>query len=132
MNESGRAVREAVRDLSVGPDRIWVVYDELDLPLCRLRIRRGGSAAGHNGVASVMASLGSADFVRFRVGIGRPGEGQDPVRYVLSPFSKAESERLGAVVDGAATALETALSSGLARAMELYNRTGSLGCEELP
>ncbi|MGH7904189.1 MAG: aminoacyl-tRNA hydrolase [Candidatus Dormibacteraceae bacterium] len=132
MNESGRAVREAVRDLAIGADRVWLVYDELDLPLCRLRIRMGGSVAGHNGASSVMSSLGTAEFVRFRVGIGRPPEGKDPIRYVLGRFSRAEASRLSAVEGGVASALEAALTSGLSRAMDLYNRSGSLGCEELP
>lgn len=132
MNESGRSVREALKDLALEPERVWVVHDELDLPLCRLRIRRGGSAAGHNGVQSVMSCLKSPDFARFRVGIGRPPDGMDPIRYVLTRFGRAEASRLEAVVDGVASALEEALRSGLERAMDTYNRSGSLGCEELP
>src|SRR5438445_270682 len=72
MNLSGEAVRKAVRDLRLDPSAIWVVYDEIDLPLCRLRIRVGGRSAGHNGVRSIIAALGTDDFVRFRVGVGRP------------------------------------------------------------
>src|SRR5438105_3037010 len=72
MNLSGQAVATAVRDLGLSPGDVWVVHDELDLPLCRLRIRVGGSGAGNNGVRSVIESLGTADFVRFRVGVGKP------------------------------------------------------------
>src|ERR1700694_2671107 len=72
MNLSGEAVAKALRDIHVPPQQTWVVYDELDLPLCRIRIKRGGSAAGHNGVKSLIGSLGTPDFVRFRVGIGKP------------------------------------------------------------
>ena len=133
MNLSGEAVKAAVRDVQVEPDRIWVVHDELDLPLCRVRIRRGGSGAGHNGVLSIIRALGTPDFVRFRVGIGkparRPGESGRP--YVLGRFTKAEAARLEHVVGGVADALDMALDAGIEKAMERYNRVGSLGCEEL-
>lgn len=134
MNLSGQAVAKAVRDIKVAPQEIWAVYDELDLPLCRMRIRQGGSGAGHNGVLSIISSLGTDDFVRFRVGIGKPaGKGSQPGRnYVLGRFTKAEAERLPKVIDGVASALELALESGVERAMERYNRPSALGCEELP
>ena len=134
MNLSGQAVAKAVRDVGVAPEQVWVVYDELDLPLCRMRIRRGGSGAGHNGVLSVIGSLGTGDFVRFRVGIGKPArKGSQPGRhYVLGRFTKAEAERLPSVIDGVATALELALEAGIERAMDRFNRAGALGCEELP
>jgi peptidyl-tRNA hydrolase, PTH1 family len=133
MNLSGEAVAKAVRDIHVPPQQVWVVYDELDLPLCRMRIRRGGSGAGHNGVLSLIRSLGTADFVRFRVGIGKPArKGSQPGRqYVLGRFTKAESARLPKVIDGVASAFELALEAGVERAMDRYNRAGSLGCEEL-
>ena len=133
MNLSGRAVRDACRDLGVGPESVWVVYDEIDLPLCRLRIRVGGSSAGHNGIDSIIGSLGSDGFVRFRVGVGRPGRrgSEAGIRHVLGRFSRREAAALDTVVDGVASALEEALRSGVPRAMDLYNRAGSLGCEEL-
>jgi peptidyl-tRNA hydrolase, PTH1 family len=133
MNLSGEAVAKAVRDIHVPPQQVWVVYDELDLPLCRMRIRQGGSGAGHNGVLSLIRSLGTPDFVRFRVGIGKPArKGSQPGRqYVLGRFTKAESARLPKVIDGVASALELALEAGVERAMDRYNRAGSLGCEEL-
>ena len=133
MNLSGQAVAKAVRDIHVPPQQVWVVYDELDLPLCRMRIRRGGSGAGHNGVLSIINSLGTPDFARFRVGIGKPARkgSQSGRHYVLGRFTKAESERIPAIVDGAASALELALEAGIERAMDRYNRAGSLGCDEL-
>ena len=130
MNLSGQAVAAAVRDLGLEPESVWAVYDELDLPLCRLRIRRGGSAAGHNGVLSLMSSLKTHEFVRFRIGIGRP-EG-DGVKYVLGKFSKSEAEVLDQVREKVADSLELALQSGLQAAMDTFNRAGSLGCEEIP
>ncbi|HEX9099150.1 MAG TPA: aminoacyl-tRNA hydrolase [Candidatus Dormibacteraeota bacterium] len=133
MNLSGEAVAKALRDTGLSAQQLWVVHDELDLPLCRIRIRRGGSGAGHNGVLSIIGSLGTPDFVRFRVGIGKPARKGSPAgrSYVLGRFTKAEAERVPAIVDGVATALEVALDAGLERAMERFNRAGSLGCEEL-
>jgi PTH1 family peptidyl-tRNA hydrolase len=133
MNLSGQAVAKALRDLGLTPEQVWVVYDELDLPLCRMRIKRGGSGAGHNGVLSLISSLGTGDFVRFRIGIGKPARkaAQSGGRYVLGRFTKAEAERIPSVVSGVADALELALEAGLERAMDRYNRPGALGCEEL-
>jgi peptidyl-tRNA hydrolase, PTH1 family len=133
MNLSGDAVKAAIRDVGVEPARVWVVHDELDLPLCRMRIRVGGSGAGHNGVLSIMRALGTPDFVRFRVGIGKPARrpGQSGVHYVLGRFTKAEAANLEKVVGGVADALELALNDGVERAMDRYNRAGALGCEEL-
>jgi PTH1 family peptidyl-tRNA hydrolase len=133
MNLSGQAVARALKDVGLSPAHTWVVYDELDLPLCRMRIRQGGSAAGHNGLRSIIDSLGTDDFVRFRVGIGKPSRkgSQAGVRHVLGRFTKAEAERLPHVVSGVADAVEVALDAGVERAMDRYNRAGSLGCEEL-
>ena len=133
MNLSGEAVAKALRDTKLTPGQLWVVHDELDLPLCRLRIRRGGSGAGHNGVLSIISSLGTPDFVRFRVGIGKPARKGSPAgrSYVLGRFTKAEAERVPAIVDGVAGALEMALDAGIERAMDRFNRAGSLGCEEV-
>ena len=132
MNLSGEAVKAAMRDTGVTTSRVWVVHDELDLPLCRLRIRRDGSGAGHNGVLSIMSALGTQDFARFRVGIGKPSHraSQTGGRYVLGRFTKAEAERLEKIVSGVADAIELALESGIERAMDRYNRAGALGCEE--
>ena len=132
MNLSGEAVKAAVRDTGVEPSQVWVVHDELDLPLCRMRIRREGSSAGNNGVQSIISALGTQEFARFRVGIGRPSHRSSDVgvRYVLGRFTKAEAARLEKVVAGVADALELALESGLERAMDRYNRAGALGCEE--
>ena len=134
MNLSGEAVARALKDTGIAPHETWVVYDELDLPMCRMRIRRGGSGAGHNGVLSLIDALGTDAFVRFRVGIGMPARKGSPAgrHYVLGRFTKAEAERLPHVVTGVADALELALEAGVERAMDRYNRAGSLGCEEIP
>jgi len=134
MNLSGEAVAKALKDTGLTAEQTWVVYDELDLPMCRMRIRRGGSGAGHNGVRSLINSLGTDDFVRFRVGIGKPSRQGSPAgrHYVLGRFTKAEAQRLPQVISGVADALELALQAGIERAMDRYNRAGALGCEELP
>ncbi len=134
MNLSGQAVAKALKDTGLTPEQTWVVYDELDLPMCRMRIRRGGSGAGHNGVLSIINSLGTDDFMRFRVGIGKPARkgSASGVHYVLGRFTKAEAERVPVVIKGVADALELALDAGIERAMDRYNRAGALGCEELP
>jgi PTH1 family peptidyl-tRNA hydrolase len=133
MNLSGQPAAKALRDLELPAHRLWVVHDELDLPLCRLRIRRGGSGAGHNGVLSVISALGTDDFVRFRVGIGKPPRKGSPAgrSHVLGRFTKAEAARIPKVVDGVASALELAIEAGIERSMEQFNRPGALGCEEL-
>lgn len=133
MNLSGQAVAKALKDTAITPEQTWVVYDELDLPLCRMRIRRGGSTAGHNGVRSIIESLGTDEFMRFRVGIGKPARkgSHSGVHYVLGRFTRAEAERVPKVVSGVADALELALEAGVESAMDRYNRPGALGCEEL-
>ena len=133
MNLSGEAVGRALKDTGLKPEQTWVVYDELDLPMCRMRIRRGGSGAGHNGVRSIISSLGTDDFVRFRVGIGKPARkgSQSGRHYVLGRFTKSEAARLPHVVSGVADAVELALDAGVERAMDRYNRAGALGCEEM-
>lgn len=133
MNLSGQAVAKAMKDTRLSPENTWVVYDELDLPLCRMRIRRGGSGAGHNGVLSIISALGTDDFVRFRVGIGKPARkgSQSGRHHVLGRFTKAESERIPHVVSGVADALQVALEAGVERAMDRFNRAGALGCEEI-
>jgi len=134
MNLSGQAVAKALRDTTLAPEQLWVVHDELDLPLCGMRIRRGGSGAGHNGVLSIISVVGTPDFVRFRVGIGKPPRKGSPAGrgYVLGRFTKAEAGRLPKIVDGVATALEVALDAGIEKAMERFNRPGALGCDEIP
>jgi len=132
MNLSGQAVAKAMKDTGLHAPETCVVYDELDLPLCRMRIKVGGSTAGHNGVRSIVESLGRDDFVRFRVGIGKPArKGSTSGRgYVLGRFTRAEAERLPGVIAGVVDALEVALDAGLERAMDRFNRAGALGCEE--
>jgi peptidyl-tRNA hydrolase, PTH1 family len=135
MNLSGRAVKEAVRDLEVGPQAVWVVHDEVDLPPGRLRIKVGGSAAGHNGIKSIIGSLGDDGFTRFRIGVGKPVRrgSEAGIRHVLGRFRGREKELMDGVVTGVADALETALREGVPQAMTKFNRNGAIApTEEAP
>jgi len=120
MNLSGLAAKALRAKYGVPLDRVLVVHDDLDLPFGGLRIRRGGSSAGNHGMDSVIESFGTKDFVRFRVGIGRPpGNGVD---YVLSPFTESERAQLPDIVARVADAVEVAVEHGLERAMTDFNR----------
>jgi PTH1 family peptidyl-tRNA hydrolase len=121
MNESGRSVTAASSFFKVPIERLLVVHDEVDLETGRLQVRAGGGLAGHNGLRSIARSLGSQEFVRLRVGVGRPQRGDPrPVAdYVLSPF--APEDESGAIVIRAADAVEMLVTDGLERAMAVFN-----------
>jgi peptidyl-tRNA hydrolase, PTH1 family len=121
MNSSGRSAAAALRDLGISPERLVAVYDDLDLPLGRLRVRGEGGAGGHRGVASLIAELGTETFPRVRVGIGRPPAGCPVIDYVLSPFRDEEREGLERVVRLAADAVETMTNDGVVAAMGAFN-----------
>jgi peptidyl-tRNA hydrolase, PTH1 family len=121
MNESGGPVVAVARFFKVGPERLTVVHDELDLPFGTLRLKRGGGDGGHNGLRSITASLGSKEYARTRFGIDRPPGRQDPADYVLREFSAPQRKELGYLVDRAADAVETLLTDGLDRAQALFN-----------
>lgn len=121
MNASGRAVAAALDDLGLTPGNLLVVYDDLDLPLGRLRIRRGGGTGGHRGVTSLVSELGTGDFARLRVGIGRPPAGVPVVEHVLSPFGDDEAEAVERAVRLAADAVSAVVEQGIDRAMEAFN-----------
>jgi peptidyl-tRNA hydrolase, PTH1 family len=122
MNRSGESVKELLRELNGSAKDLVVVYDDLDLPFGRIRIRPKGSAGGHRGVLSVMEGLAGAPFYRVRVGIGRPPEGVEATDYVLEPFSAQEVVELGGVVSRASEAVISLLSDGAQEAMERFNR----------
>lgn len=121
MNLSGEPVARAVSQYSLTPSDLLVIHDDLDLPFGKLRLRPSGSAGGHRGAQSLIDALGTKDFPRLRIGIGRPDD--DEVRdFVLSTFSPEENKRLEAVLDRAASAVETVLGQGLEAAMNEFNR----------
>jgi PTH1 family peptidyl-tRNA hydrolase len=122
MNRSGAPVRALVRRYTRGPADLIVVYDELDLPLGRLRIRKEGSHGGHNGMRDIIAALGTQEFVRVRLGVGRPPSGEDSADHVLSPFTPDERPIVEAMIDAGVTALESILRHGIDPAMNQFNR----------
>jgi PTH1 family peptidyl-tRNA hydrolase len=121
MNESGQAVRKLLSWYKIPPEQLIVIHDELDIRFGEVRIKRGGGTAGHNGLKSVVAHLGSQDFLRVRVGVSRPTGRQDPADYLLSDFSAAQKKDLEDVIGRAAAAVESILEEGADRAMNAIN-----------
>ncbi len=123
MNLSGLSVRELVAEHQVDVERdLIVIYDELDLPLGTIRIRQRGSSAGHNGMESILGALGTDEFLRIRLGIAPDRKVTDSVKYVLTPFRKAQEKVVVEVLDAAAQAVEVILKEGPAAAMNRFNR----------
>jgi PTH1 family peptidyl-tRNA hydrolase len=122
MNESGRAAAALLRDAYLDAGSLIVVHDELDLPLGTVRIKSGGGHGGHNGLRSLIEHLGTADFIRVRIGIGRPGPGMDSATYVLSTYPPGERTLAADACIKAAEAAVAVVSSGLAKAMNLFNQ----------
>ena len=120
MNCSGDALARLDADLRPTPDEMIVVHDDLDLSCGRVAIKKGGGTGGHRGLASLVR-WGGPDFVRARVGVGRPPAGQDPAVYVLRPFRSTELPVLERAIHRAADAVEAILSDGPERAMNAFN-----------
>lgn len=126
VNVSGTAVADLRRRHRLRLENLLVVFDDLDLPVGRIRLRAQGGGGGHNGMRSIIASLGSEEFPRLRVGIGRPPEGVDPAAYVLSRFTAEEQPKVAAAVERAADAVEVFVRRGIETAMSAFNlRPGS-------
>jgi PTH1 family peptidyl-tRNA hydrolase len=117
MNLSGDALRRARRTLRLEPEQFLVVYDDLDLSVGRLRVARSGGAGGHHGVESIIEALGSKEFPRIRVGIGRPGSREANVDYLLDSLTPEEASTLSESVARAADAVEVAVCYGIGAAM---------------
>ena len=126
MNRSGASVAPACQSLGVTPGDLIVVHDEIDLPFGTLRIKLGGGHGGHNGLRSITEALGHGDFIRVRLGIGRPPAGGDVSGYVLSRFASAERQALPELLDQAAAAVEAILTRGSAAAMNEFNGRDSV------
>ena len=119
MNESGQTVGDLVRKHKLAPSDVLVVYDDMDLPLGRIRIRMQGSSGGHKGMKSIIAHVHSDEFPRMRIGIGRSGEAID---HVLSRFNRKDCVVMDVTVEQAADALNMILEEGIEAAANLYNR----------
>lgn len=124
MNLSGQSVAALVRFYKVPLEQILIAHDDLDLPVGTLRLRPSGGSAGQKGIASTIQQLGTQEFGRLRIGIGRPPGQMDPAAYVLRSFSSGEQPLVDQVLDRAVSAVETFLREGLEAAMNQYN--GSL------
>jgi peptidyl-tRNA hydrolase, PTH1 family len=127
MNLSGESVSLLVQKFKIELDDLLVVHDDLDLPLGRIRLRKGGGSGGHKGIESIIACLGSRDFARLRVGIGRPNEAgfgsseEDVISYVLNDFTPDEEREIDKVIPRVSEAILCFLTDGLAAAMNRYN-----------
>ena len=121
MNESGGPVKALATFYKVPPERIVAIHDELDIPFGTLRSKLGGGDNGHNGLKSMRSALGTGDFHRVRVGIGRPPGRQNPADFVLSNYSAVERKELPFQVDTAADAVECLVEKGLAEAQQRFN-----------
>lgn len=120
MNESGQAVGAVARKHNLEPDSFLVIYDDMDLPPGKIRIRPSGSSGGHKGMNSIISHLHSQQFPRIRIGIGHEGEA---IGHVLSRFGRKERQMMIEVIKDAADALEMILEEGIEAAMNRYNRS---------
>ncbi|CAM5731676.1 aminoacyl-tRNA hydrolase [Mycolicibacterium aubagnense] len=113
MNESGRHVGPLAKFYSVAPADVVVIHDELDIDFGRIRLKFGGGEGGHNGLRSIASALGTKDFQRVRIGVGRPPGRQDPAAFVLENFNSKERPELGTILEQAADATELLLQHGV-------------------
>ena len=129
MNRSGQSVSLLVKKFKVSLDNLIVIHDDLDLPLSKIRIRQGGGSGGHKGIGSIITELGSQDFIRIRVGVGRPVKNEGPtefnegevINYVLSDFTPDEKQTITQVIPTVSEAILCLLTEGLVAAMNRYN-----------
>ncbi len=119
MNLSGESIAPLSRFLSIAPDRILIVTDDMDLPVGKIRLRTGGSAGGHNGLKSLIQHLKTEDFPRIKIGVGRPAGGT--IDHVLGKFQRAELEPIAEALERAAAAVQVVLAEGMEPAMSRFN-----------
>jgi PTH1 family peptidyl-tRNA hydrolase len=122
MNRSGEAVKKVLHFFHSGPEDLIVIHDDLDLSVGRLRFKVRGGDGGHLGVRSIIESIGTNNFLRLKVGIGRPPKGMDPAKYVLGSFDLSEGVDLNKVIDQAIDALKVMLSEGVQFAMNRFQK----------
>ena len=121
MNEVGGPVQRVLAFYKAPPARLVVVHDDLDLPVAALRLKRGGGAGGHNGLKDVTRRCGGPDYLRVRIGVGRPPGRQDPASYVLQPFTRREREEVDVTVAQAGDAIVDLVEQGLEPAQNRYH-----------
>ena len=126
MNTSGGPVSALCKYFGIAPERVVVVHDELDLPFDALKLKQGGGHGGHNGLRDIAKALDTPQFLRVRVGVGRPPGRQDPADFVLSPFSGAERKQLPVLLEDAADACEALVDEGLLAAQQRFHGRAAL------
>lgn len=121
MNRSGEAVRAVIDWYKLSPESILVIYDDMDLPLGRIRLRLSGSAGGHNGIKSIISHLSSQDFPRLRIGIGKSNQKKETISHVLGRFSLDETQVMSKVLELVKDTVKSSFKEGVEKAMSLYN-----------
>ncbi len=121
MNLSGRSVAAAVRQLGLDPEYVIVLHDDVDLPFGRVRVKSGGGNGGHNGLKSITACLGTPEYIRVRLGVGRPP--REMTEYVLGAFDAEERQALPEILENSVKIVETILNKGVTCAMNAFNGT---------
>ncbi|MBM4309144.1 MAG: aminoacyl-tRNA hydrolase, partial [Deltaproteobacteria bacterium] len=122
MNRSGEAVSRVLQFYHSGPEDLIVIHDDLDLHFGRLRFKQRGGDGGHQGVRSIIESIGANNFLRLKVGVGRPPKGMDPASYVLGAFPLSEEDDLNRVLDQAKEAIKVMLLDGVQTAMNRFQK----------
>ncbi len=122
MNNSGEAVSRFAGQGTLREDGMLVVHDDMDIACGKIKLKTGGSAGGHNGIQSIIDCLGTSEFPRLRVGIGRPPAGEDPVDFVLSAFGQEDAALIKNIVERAADAVEYFIEHGTAKTANVFNR----------
>lgn len=125
MNVSGGPVANLAKFYGIAPDRVIVLHDELDIPFNSLKLKTGGGHGGHNGLRDIAKALSTPDFLRVRIGVGRPPGRQDAADFVLSPFAKAEQADLAVTLELAADAVERIAEAGLTAAQQDFHGKGN-------
>lgn len=128
MNRSGEAIQAVINWYKIAPESVLVIYDDMDLPFGKLRMRLSGSAGGHNGMKSTISHLNTQNFPRLRIGIGKPANDPDAdsVSHVLGKFSPAETQMMSEVLNLVLSSVELSLKQGVAKAMSLYNNRNAI------
>ena len=133
MNRSGQSMRAVIDWFKLPPESALVIYDDMDLPLGKLRLRLAGSAGGHNGMKSAIAHLGTQNFPRLRIGIGKPktaaADDPNPISHVLGRFSEAENKLVSELLPIVADAVELSLKQGVEKSMNIYNNRTVTGMD---
>ena len=124
MNESGPSYASLAKKHDVPATQLIAVHDEIDLAFGALRVKAGGSTAGHNGLRSLQRSLRTPEFLRVRLGVGRPPGRLDPADFVLQPFSKREQPEVEILIEDGADAVRSLIASDLASTQDRFNRSG--------